>query len=102
MTGKINLEVSRIGLRIVIQSVYKFFRITNLDVVEKLRNAEKIAKSQKLKIWENYQEAVKQNQNKEFTGLVTEIFNGDFIMVKTAGGLKKVYFSSIKPPREIK
>lgn len=73
-----------------------------LDVVEKLRNAEKIAKSQKLKIWENYQEIVKQNQNKEFIGFVIEIFNGDFIMVKTAGGLKKVYFSSIKPPREIK
>lgn len=73
-----------------------------LDVVEKLRNAEKTAKSQKLRIWENYQEVVKQSQNKEFTGVVVEIFNGDFIMVKTAGGMKKVYFSSIKPPREIR
>ncbi|XP_063698694.1 staphylococcal nuclease domain-containing protein 1 [Culicoides brevitarsis] len=73
------------------------------DVAEKLRNAEKHAKSQKLKIWENYQEvAAKPNSNKEFQGVCVEVFNGDFIMVKTAGGAKKVYLSSVKPPREVK
>nr|CAD7596914.1 unnamed protein product [Timema genevievae] len=69
---------------------------------DKLRAAEKIAKEAKKRIWENYQPNTTQisGKEKEFSGTVFEVVNGDALVVKLAdGSLKKVFLASIRPPR---
>jgi endonuclease YncB( thermonuclease family) len=40
-------------------------------------------------------------KEKEYTATVTEVVNGDALMVRTADGtVKKVFLASIRPPRE--
>lgn len=74
-----------------------------IDVAEKLRSAEKQARANKQRLWEHYEAPIAQSHSKDFNGIVQEVFNGDGILVKNAAGQqKKVYFSSIKPPREIR
>lgn len=70
---------------------------------DKLRAAERQAKEKRLRLWKDYQSNVQNftGKEKDFTGTVTEVFNGDAINVKTpSGATKKVFFSSIRPPRE--
>jgi staphylococcal nuclease domain-containing protein 1 len=70
---------------------------------DKLRAAERQAKANRLRLWKDYQApaALSNSKDKDFTGVVTEVFYGDAVSVKMANGTaKKVYFSSIKPPRE--
>jgi len=69
---------------------------------EKLRAAEKIAKSKRMRIWADYQAPTNQVSDKErdFTGKVVEIVNADAVMVQTSDGkLKKCFLASIRPPR---
>ncbi|XP_053683451.1 staphylococcal nuclease domain-containing protein 1 [Sabethes cyaneus] len=71
--------------------------------VDRLRAAEKHAKTNRLRLWKDYQAptAAYNSKDKDFTGTVTEVFNGDAINVKISATVtKKVFFSSIKPPRE--
>lgn len=75
----------------------------SVELVEKLRIAEKTAKQNKLRLWETYQ--VPQVQvdvkEKEFTGTVIEVFNGDWIHVKCANNeVKKVFLASIRSPKD--
>ncbi|CAK1554163.1 unnamed protein product [Leptosia nina] len=68
-----------------------------------LRNAECTAKEAKLRIWTNYVSTAPAipAKEKEFSGTVTEIVNGDALVVKTANNVyKKIFLSSIRPPRE--
>lgn len=70
---------------------------------EKLRAAERQAKEKRLRLWKDYQSNAQNftGKEKDFTGTVVEIYNGDAISVKTtSGATKKVFFSSIRPPRE--
>ncbi|XP_065668229.1 staphylococcal nuclease domain-containing protein 1 [Hydra vulgaris] len=69
---------------------------------EKYRQAEKFAKEKKLRIWKDYKPSTTllAIKDKEFHGKVVEIVNGDAIVVKVSGNeLKKVFFSSLRPPR---
>lgn len=70
---------------------------------DKLRLAERQAKEKKVRLWEDYQSNAQifTGKEKDFTGTVIEVFNGDSISVKTtAGAVKKVFIASIRPPRE--
>uniref|UniRef100_T1GLV3 TNase-like domain-containing protein n=1 Tax=Megaselia scalaris TaxID=36166 RepID=T1GLV3_MEGSC len=70
---------------------------------DKLRAAERQAKEKRLRLWKDYQSNAQQfsGKEKDFTGTVVEVFNGDAINVKTPNGaIKKVFLSSIRPPRE--
>jgi staphylococcal nuclease domain-containing protein 1 len=72
---------------------------------EKLRSAERQAKEKRLRLWKDYTPPTQQytGKEKDFTGTVYEIINADAITVKsTSGQLKKVFLSSIRPPREEK
>jgi staphylococcal nuclease domain-containing protein 1 len=56
-------------------------------------------------LWKDYQPPTQQytGKEKDFTGNVFEIINGDAISVKSSSGqVKKVFLSSIRPPREEK
>ncbi|XP_045509641.1 staphylococcal nuclease domain-containing protein 1 [Colias croceus] len=68
-----------------------------------LRAAERAAKDAKLRIWTNYTSnaPVIAAKDKEFTGLVMEVINGDALVVKTSNNVqKKIFLASIRPPRE--
>jgi len=71
--------------------------------VEKLRAAEKEAKEKRIRLWKDYQPSTPQlsGKEKEFTGTVMEVVNGDALMIKLASGqIKKVFLASIRPPRD--
>lgn len=73
------------------------------DGADKLRAAEKSAKEKKLCYWADYQSKTPAltTKDKDFSGTVVEVYNGDAISVKLANGqIKKVFFSSIRPPRD--
>ncbi|XP_014370045.2 staphylococcal nuclease domain-containing protein 1 [Papilio machaon] len=68
-----------------------------------LRAAEKVAKESKTRIWTNYTSnaPIISPKDKEFTGVVLEIVNGDALMIKLSNGTyKKIFLASIRPPRE--
>lgn len=71
---------------------------------DKLRAAEREAKQKRNRLWADYQPPAVYagtGKEKDFTGNVFEVFNGDAISVKMPSGqLKKVFLSSIRPPRE--
>nr|QBI71270.1 ebna2 binding protein P100 [Embidopsocus sp. AB-2019] len=70
---------------------------------EKLRAAEKYAKENRIRRWKDFQPKAPQltGKEKEFTGTVVEIVGGDALMVKVgASPPKKIFLSSIRPPRE--
>lgn len=71
--------------------------------VDKLRAAERQAKNNRVRLWKDYQPPIAQfsGKEKDFSGNVVEIHNGDAISVKLSNGqTKKVFLSSIRPPRE--
>lgn len=54
-------------------------------------------------MWQDYKSNAPtfNTKEKDFTGVVVEVFNGDAINVKLPNGqIKKVFFSSIRPPRD--
>ncbi|MCL4136789.1 UNVERIFIED_CONTAM: hypothetical protein GTU68_060303, partial [Idotea baltica] len=69
---------------------------------EKLRSAEKMAKNKKLRLWTDYKPSTHQlnSKEREMIGKVCEIVNGDALIIKRNNGkTKKVFLSSIRPPR---
>merc|ERR1712223_662424 len=69
---------------------------------EKYRQAQAAAKEKKLKVWKDFVSSgpVIPAKDKEFTGKVIEIVNGDAIMVKKSKTeTKKIHLASIRPPR---
>lgn len=75
-----------------------------LSGVDKLRAAERQAKASRVRLWKDYQPptATYTGKEKDFTGTVFEVINGDAISVKsTTGQIKKVFLSSIRSPREV-
>ncbi|XP_050292881.1 staphylococcal nuclease domain-containing protein 1 isoform X2 [Anthonomus grandis grandis] len=71
--------------------------------IQKLRQAEAQAKSEKKRIWKDYQAKAPQitGKEKEFAATVVEVVNGDALQVKLPNGsVKKVFLASIRPPRE--
>lgn len=75
----------------------------NCSGADKLRTAERQAKEKRLRLWKDYQSNAQTftGKEKDFIGTVTEVFNGDAVNVKTpTGAIKKVFLSSIRPPRE--
>jgi len=69
---------------------------------ELYRQAERSAKEKQLRIWKDYvaTSPALSIKEQEFTGKVVEVVNGDAVMVKTqAGEVKKIFFSSLRPPR---
>ncbi|KAL1502357.1 hypothetical protein ABEB36_007507 [Hypothenemus hampei] len=73
------------------------------DEIHKLRAAEAQAKSERKRIWKDYQARTPQltGKAKEFTGTVVEVINGDALQLKLPdGSFKKVFLASIRPPRE--
>jgi len=71
---------------------------------EKYRAAEKSAKERKVRLWRNYAPATStvSEKDREFTGKVVEVVNGDALMVKAGKAFKKIHLASIRPPREEK
>ncbi|KAB0792451.1 hypothetical protein PPYR_14410 [Photinus pyralis] len=70
---------------------------------DKLRSAERKAKEARLRQWKDYQSTSPQitGKEKEFSGTVVEIMNGDAMSIKLpTGQVKKVFLSSIRPPKE--
>ncbi|KFB45039.1 AGAP005672-PA-like protein [Anopheles sinensis] len=69
--------------------------------IERLRAAEREAKNQRLRLWKDYKPpaALANTKDKELIGTVVEVFNGDAVAVKVGTVTKKVFFSSIRPPR---
>ena len=68
----------------------------------KYRQAETAAKENKVRLWRNYEPSgvVISARDKEFTGKVLEIVNGDAIMVKkNKTETKKIFLASIRAPR---
>lgn len=71
--------------------------------VDRLRAAEKQAKAAKLRIWKDWQSNAPQvtGKEKDFTATVAEVINGDALSLKLNNGqTKKVFLSSIRPPKE--
>jgi len=69
---------------------------------ELLREAEKIAKSKKVRMWKDYEpnKAGVEIKDKNFTAKVIEILNGDGMHVKLPdGNVRKIFLSSVRPPR---
>jgi len=68
---------------------------------EKYRAAEKMAKDRKVRLWKNYTSTTStiSDKDKEFTGKVVEIVNGDALVVKAGKAFKKIHIASIRPPR---
>ncbi|KAK7063179.1 nuclease domain-containing protein [Halocaridina rubra] len=69
---------------------------------EKLRTAEKQAKEKKLRLWTDYKPTSLSlsDKEREFSGKVVEVVNGDGLVVKRQdGSLKKIFLSSLRPPR---
>lgn len=79
-------------------------QLINISGVDKLRAAERQAKTSRVRLWKDYQPptATYSGKEKDFTGTVFEVINGDAISVKSpTGQLKKVFLSSIRSPREV-
>ncbi|XP_012287333.1 staphylococcal nuclease domain-containing protein 1 [Orussus abietinus] len=67
---------------------------------EKLYQAQKSAQEKGLRRWKDY---VPSSPHADFSGTVVEIASADSLIVRTnAGETKKVFLSSIRPPRERK
>ncbi|XP_064077337.1 staphylococcal nuclease domain-containing protein 1-like [Macrobrachium nipponense] len=69
---------------------------------EKLRAAERQAKEKKLRLWTDYKPTnlMLSDKEREFTGKVVEVVNGDGLVVKRQDGvLKKIFLASVRPPR---
>lgn len=69
---------------------------------ESYRKAQAGAKERKAKLWKDFVSSgpVIPAKDKEFTGKVIEIVNGDAIMVKKSKtDIKKIHLASIRPPR---
>jgi len=67
---------------------------------EKYRAAEKSAKEKKARIWKSYVPSANIDpKDKEFTGKVVEICNGDALMVKSGKMVRKLHLASIKAPK---
>jgi len=70
---------------------------------EKYRAAEKHARDNKLKMWQNYTAPAGPDiatGDKNFTGKVVEVVNGDALMIKRSKtDIRKVHLASIRPPR---
>lgn len=81
---------------------FQFCVFTGAD---KLRAAERVAKQNRVRLWKDYQpqQPAYSGKEKDFSGTVIEVYNGDAISVKLGSGqIKKVFLSSIRPPREQK
>jgi len=70
---------------------------------EKYRKAQAYAKEQKLKLWHEYtgpSGPAINAKDKQFTGKVVEVVNGDALVVKRSKTeVRKVHLASIRPPR---
>jgi len=68
---------------------------------EKYRAAEKLAKEKKIRLWKNYTATTSNisEKDREFTGKVVEVVNGDALVVKVGKTFKKIHIASIRPPR---
>lgn len=65
---------------------------------DKLKQAEKMAKEKRLRIWKNWTPPPKMG---EFSGTVVEVVNGDALMIKLPNStIKKIFLAGIRPPRE--
>ncbi|XP_013400394.1 staphylococcal nuclease domain-containing protein 1 [Lingula anatina] len=69
---------------------------------DKLRTAEKFAKEKRLRIWKDFTPSTPtvELKDKNFSGKVVEVVNGDSLMVKIGENqYKKCFLSSVRPPR---
>merc|ERR1711971_20713 len=55
----------------------------------------------RVRIWREYKptENTLSDKEREFTGKVVEVVNGDALMVKAGGKVRKLHLASIRPPR---
>jgi len=69
---------------------------------EKYRAAEKLAKERRMRIWKEFKpsENTLSDKEREYTGKVVEVVNGDALMVKAGGKVRKIHLASLRPPRQ--
>ncbi|XP_039286934.1 staphylococcal nuclease domain-containing protein 1 isoform X1 [Nilaparvata lugens] len=102
--GNIYHPKGNIAERLVEEGYAKCFdhTIQYTKNIEELRKLERQAKNKGLRLWKNWQPSgpTIADADKGFTGTVIEIINGDGMKVKLANGTtKKIFLSSIRPPR---
>ncbi|CAH1799685.1 unnamed protein product [Owenia fusiformis] len=71
---------------------------------DKLRAAEKAAKDEKKRLWIDYKPsttATMDIKDKNFTGKVVEVVNGDSLVVKQGDKYRKIFLASLRPPRPV-
>lgn len=70
---------------------------------DRLRNAERQAKEAHKRLWKDWQATTPKitGKEKEFTAVVSEVINGDALVVKQGNGeYKKIFLASVRPPKE--
>ncbi|XP_018575956.1 staphylococcal nuclease domain-containing protein 1 [Anoplophora glabripennis] len=70
---------------------------------DRLRNAERQAKDSHKRLWKDWQATTPKitGKEKEFTAAVSEVINGDALVVKQGNGeYKKIFLASVRPPKE--
>ncbi|ETV68403.1 hypothetical protein H257_15575 [Aphanomyces astaci] len=74
---------------------------TSVAIRTDMRNAEKLAKLNKIRVWVNYVAPVLQAAESRLTGLVVEVVSGDCLVValKPSNNEMRLYLSSIRAPR---
>ena len=78
-----------------------FLRI-NLFFLIKIKKNYRQAKQQKLRLWKNYNQSNTNSDesNRNLSGKIVEVLNGDGLIIKlNDGSFKKIFLSSIRPPR---
>ncbi|EEY67094.1 nuclease, putative [Phytophthora infestans T30-4] len=97
----ISVEILRIGLGRMADWSSAF---TSASARATMRNAEKEAKQQKLRVWKEYEAPVLQS-DKRMTGTVVEVISGDCLVVYVPDAAtpaeqeKRIYLSSLRAPR---
>jgi len=101
--GTIQYPKGDITIRLLEEGYAKFIKwsanLTNDP--SKLKKAEESAKAQKLRLWQNFAERKQQSEPHEYTGVVTQVINGDRIAVLLDGlnEERKFNLASIRAPR---
>ncbi|RHY33831.1 hypothetical protein DYB32_001561 [Aphanomyces invadans] len=94
----ISIELLKEGLGKMSDWSSEFTSVANRT---EMRNAEKLAKLNKTRVWVNYVAPVLQATESHLTGLVVEVVSGDCVVValKPNNNEMRLYLSSIRAPR---
>ena len=80
--------------------------VSDSEIAKSIRVAEKLAKTNKLRLWENLTSAPASSQTSEWSGKVVKIWSGDSISVQPIASKNtapvRIFLSSIRQPKSVK